>query len=49
VHWLLFDALHATITMALKLKEEYGMAPSMDNLMEDYIVVALIIYVWFQH
>jgi hypothetical protein len=49
VRWLLFDALHATITMALKQKKEYGMAPSMDNLMEDYMVVALIIYVCFQH
>ncbi len=41
-HSLLFDALHAIITMmALKLKEEFGMTPSMANLMKDYMVVIL--------
>jgi DNA-binding Xre family transcriptional regulator len=40
-HWLFFDALHAKIIMALKLKEDYGMTPSMTNLMEDDIVVGL--------
>jgi len=41
-HRLLFDALHVAITMALKLKEEFKtLAPSMVNLMEDDMVVAL--------
>ncbi len=40
-HWLFFDALHAKIIMALKLNKEYGMTPSMTNLMEDDIVVGL--------
>jgi hypothetical protein len=40
-HWLLFDALHVTITMTLKLKEFFKIEPSMDNLMEDGFGVAL--------
>jgi len=39
-HWLLYDALHVAITMALKLKE-FKMAPSMANLMEDDMSMAL--------
>jgi hypothetical protein len=39
-HWLLYDALHVAITMALKPKE-YKMAPSMANLMEDDMSMAL--------
>jgi DNA-binding Xre family transcriptional regulator len=33
--------LHAKIIIVLKLKEKYGMTPSMTNLMEDDIVVGL--------
>jgi hypothetical protein len=33
--------LHEIITLALKLKENFEMAPSMANLMEDDMVVAL--------
>jgi hypothetical protein len=34
-HWLFFYALHITITMALKLKEEFEIPLFMANLMED--------------
>ncbi len=44
-HWLLFDALCATITMTLKPKKKKGIAPFMGNLMEDNRVVALEWYV----
>jgi hypothetical protein len=40
-YWLLFDALHATITMALKLKDKFGMTPLLVNLMGHVMVVAL--------
>ncbi len=43
-HWLLFDALHVTITMTLKLKEDFLIAPSMENLMEDGFGVDLELY-----
>jgi hypothetical protein len=33
--------LHAKIIIVLKLKEKYGMTPSMTNLMEDDIVLGL--------
>jgi uncharacterized membrane protein len=39
-HWLSYDALHVAITMALKLKE-FKMTPSMANLMEDDMSMAL--------
>jgi hypothetical protein len=39
--WLFFDALHATITMALKLKDKFGMTPFIINLMGHVMVVAL--------
>ncbi len=38
-HWLTFNVLHAIINMTLKLKEEYGIALGMNNLMEDFGVV----------
>ncbi len=43
-HWLLFHVLHVAITMTLKLKEEFLIAPSMDNLIEDSFGVALELY-----
>jgi hypothetical protein len=38
-HWLLNDALHFTISMSLKLKEEPKNAPSFQTLMEKDIHV----------
>jgi hypothetical protein len=40
-HWLLYDALHAIITMILKLNKEYEISYSMDNLMDDDFVIVL--------
>jgi hypothetical protein len=40
-HWLTFNVLHAIINMTLKFKEEYGIAFSMNNLMEDGFGVVL--------
>jgi hypothetical protein len=40
-HWLFFYALHVTITMALKLKEEFEMPPILANLMDDDMALAL--------
>jgi hypothetical protein len=40
-HWLFFDVLHVTITMALKLKEEFEIPPFMANLMEDDMALTL--------
>jgi len=40
-HWFFFNALHVTITMALKLKEEFEMPPFMANLMKDDMALAL--------
>jgi hypothetical protein len=40
-HWLTSNVLHAIINMTLKLKEEYGIAFSMNNLMEDGLGVVL--------
>ncbi len=39
-----FDALHAKIIMALKLKKEYEMTPYIINLMEDDVVVGLELF-----
>jgi hypothetical protein len=39
--WLFSNALHATITMALKLKDKFGMTPFIVNLMGHVMVVAL--------
>jgi hypothetical protein len=36
-----FDALHATTTMAMKLKNKSGMTPFIINLMGHAMVVAL--------
>jgi hypothetical protein len=36
-----FDVLHVTITMALKLKEEFEIPPFMTNLMEDDMALVL--------
>jgi hypothetical protein len=40
-HWLLNDALHSTISMSLKLKEELENAPSFHTPMEEDFGVAL--------
>jgi hypothetical protein len=40
-NWLIFNALHVAITMALKLKEEFGITPSMANIMENDMVMVL--------
>ncbi len=49
-HWLFSNSLYAIITMALKLKEKFGMALSITNLMEDeYVYEFGIAYVVFQH
>ncbi len=37
--WLLSDALHSTISMNLKLKEENEIVPSFDSLMENDAIV----------
>jgi hypothetical protein len=39
--WLFSNAFHATITMALKLKDKFGMTPFIVNLMGPVMVVAL--------
>jgi hypothetical protein len=39
--WLFANALHATITITLKLKDKFGMTPFMVNLMGHVMVVAL--------
>jgi hypothetical protein len=39
-NWSIFNALHVAITMALKLKEDFGITPSMANIME-------MIWFWF--
>ncbi len=40
-HWLLSDALHSTISISLKLKNELENAPSFQTLMEEDFGVAL--------
>ncbi len=40
-HWLFSNALHAEITMSLKLKEQFKMTPFMFNLIEDGIAMVL--------
>ncbi len=39
-HWLLNDAIHSTISMSLKLREEPKNAPSFQTLMEKDINVS---------
>jgi hypothetical protein len=39
-HWLLFNALNATITMSLKLKEKSGISSNLQDLIDDDFVVA---------
>jgi len=47
-HWLLSDALHSTISMSLKLKEEPKNAPLFQTLMEkDYGVACELICLAF--
>jgi hypothetical protein len=41
-----FNALHASITMALKLRKEHGMASSMVNLMEDDMDTGLELFMF---
>ncbi len=38
-HWLFFYALHVVITMALNFKKESRTSPSMDNLMDDDLLL----------
>jgi hypothetical protein len=40
-HWLFSNALNATITMNLKLKEEYGISSNLEDFTDDDFVVAL--------
>jgi hypothetical protein len=40
-HWLLFDALNATMIMSLKLKEEYGISSNLKDLIANNSIVAL--------
>jgi hypothetical protein len=39
-HWLLFDVLNATITMSLKLKEEFEISSNLQNFIDDDFVIA---------
>jgi hypothetical protein len=39
-HWLVFDVLNATITMSLKLKEEFEISSNLQDLIDDDFVVA---------
>jgi len=39
-HWLLSDALNVTITMSLKLKEEFGISLNLQDLIDDDSIVA---------
>jgi hypothetical protein len=39
-HWLLFNVLNVTITMNLKLKEEYGISLNLQDLIDDDSIVA---------
>jgi hypothetical protein len=38
-HWLLSDALHFTISMNLRLKEENQIVPSFETLMDDDSII----------
>jgi hypothetical protein len=40
-HWLLFDALNATITMSLKFKKEFGISFNLEDLIDNNFVVVL--------
>lgn len=46
-NWLISNALHITITMALKLKEKFGITPSMANIMENDMVMVLELLMFF--
>jgi len=39
LNWLFSDALHSSISMSLKLKEENKMIPSFKSLMEDDSII----------
>jgi hypothetical protein len=41
IYWLLLDTLNATIIMSLKLKEEFGISSSLEDLINDNSIVAL--------
>ncbi len=48
--WLLSNALHVTITMALKPKDKFGITPFIVTLMGRAMVVALELSMFcFQH
>jgi len=40
-HWLLFDALNATISMSLKFKQETRISSRLNDLINDNSIVAL--------
>jgi hypothetical protein len=40
-HWLLFDALNATVSMSLKLKQETRISSRLNDLINDNSIVAL--------
>jgi hypothetical protein len=40
-HWLFFDALNATITMSLKLKEKFRNSSNLEDLIYDDSIGAL--------
>jgi hypothetical protein len=40
-HWLLFDGLNATIILSLRLKEEFGISFSLEDLINDNFIVIL--------
>ncbi len=45
-HQLLFNALHVTITMTLKFKEEFGIGTYVDNLMKNDYNVTLELWIF---
>jgi len=45
-HWLLSNALHITITMTLKFKEEFEIATYLDNMMENDFNVTLELWIF---
>jgi hypothetical protein len=40
-NWLISNDLHVAITLALTLKEDFGITPSMANIMENDIIMVL--------
>jgi hypothetical protein len=48
-HWLFYNMLHAITTMALKLKEEFGMAPFMAIWWKMIWFGFKVVYVCFQY